>query len=191
MENKTVGFACGAMDLLHAGHVLMLEECSRYCDYLIVGLHTNPNIDRPDKNKPVQSLVERYIQLSACKYVDEIVPYETEQDLLELLKAFPIDVRFVGMDWKDKPFTGHEINSIDVIYTQRDHDYSSSGLRSTITSAEHERTFVNLAKEESDRDSLYGELMSSASQRIADELAKDIAKYDAEDVARRRKENLQ
>ena len=159
-KNKTVGFACGAMDLLHAGHVLMLAECSTHCDYLVVGLHTNPQLDRPEKNKPVQSLVERYIQLSACKYVDEIVPYETERDLLELLKAFPIDVRFVGMDWKDKPFTGHEINSIDVFYTQRDHDYSSSALRKHIAVSERSKDLAQLARDESDRDSLYSDILS-------------------------------
>ena len=100
-----IGFTCGAMDLLHAGHILMLEDCKSNCDYLIVGLHTNPQLDRPEKNKPVQSVIERYIQLKGCEYVDEIVPYETEADLIELLKALPINTRFVGSDWKDKPFT--------------------------------------------------------------------------------------
>jgi len=126
-----VGFTCGAMDLFHAGHVLMLEECKKYCDRLIVGLHTNPNLDRPSKNRPVQSLVERYIQLKACPYVDEIVPYEIEEQLLEILKAFKIDVRFVGSDWKDKEFTGHDLD-INIIYNKRDHDYSSSALRNKI-----------------------------------------------------------
>ena len=131
-----IGFTCGAMDLLHAGHILMLEDCKLQCDYLIVGLHTNPQLDRPEKNKPVQSVIERYIQLKGCEYVDEIVPYETEADLIELLKALPINTRFVGSDWKDRPFTGHEITSIDVKYNTRDHDYSSSGLRKRISEAQ-------------------------------------------------------
>jgi len=130
-----IGFTCGAMDLLHAGHILMLEDCKLRCDYLIVGLHTNPQLDRPEKNKPVQSVIERYIQLKGCEYVDEIVPYETEADLIELLKALPINTRFVGSDWKDRPFTGHEITSIEVKYNTRDHDYSSSDLRKRISEA--------------------------------------------------------
>lgn len=127
-----IGFTCGAMDLLHSGHILMLEDCKSKCDHLIVGLHTNPQLDRPEKNKPVQSVIERYIQLQGCKYVDQIVPYETEKDLVELLTAFPIDVRFVGSDWKDKPFTGHDIKTIHVEYNTRNHSYSSSGLRKRI-----------------------------------------------------------
>lgn len=130
---SVIGFTCGAMDLLHAGHVLMLADCKRQCDHLIVGLHTNPQTDRPEKNRPVQSLIERYIQLEGCRYVDQIIPYETEADLIELLTAMPIDVRFVGADWRDKPFTGHEITKIQVKFNTRDHDYSSSGLRHRIT----------------------------------------------------------
>ena len=127
-----IGFTCGAMDLLHAGHILMLKDCRSQCDHLIVGLHTNPQLDRPDKNKPIQSLIERYIQLEGCSYVDQIIPYETEADLVELLTAIPIDIRFVGDDWRDKPFTGHEITKIQVSYNTREHDYSSSGLRRRI-----------------------------------------------------------
>ena len=129
------GFTCGAMDLLHAGHVLMLKDCKSRCDRLIVGLHTNPQLDRPDKNKPIQSVIERYIQLQGCTYVDEIIPYETESDLIELLNAIPIDGRFVGADWKDKPYTGHDIEKIHVEFNTRDHDYSSSGLRNRIADA--------------------------------------------------------
>ena len=130
----TKGFTCGAMDLLHAGHVLMLKECKKHCDYLIVGLHTNPQLDRPDKNRPIQSLVERYYQLEGCAYVDQIIPYETESDLLEILKSLDYDVRFVGADWKGGEFTGHDLpNHLDkVIYNQREHDYSSSELRRRI-----------------------------------------------------------
>ena len=105
MTDKLIkGFTCGAMDVFHAGHVLMMEDCKRHCDYLIVGLHTNPQLDRADKNKPIQSVVERYIQLRGSKFVDEIIPYETESDLIEILKGIDYDIRFVGDDWKDKPF---------------------------------------------------------------------------------------
>ena len=138
MDKKLVkGFTCGAMDVLHAGHVLMLAECKKHCDYLIVGLHTNPRLDRPEKNKPIQSLVERYIQLDGNKSVDQIIPYETEADLIEILKCMDYDVRFVGDDWRDKPFTGHDLpGHLDkVIYNKREHDYSSSGLRARIAEA--------------------------------------------------------
>ena len=130
-----VGFTCGSMDLLHAGHVLMLQECKQYCDRLIVGLQTDPTLDRPgDKNRPCQTIVERYIQLKAVKYVDEIIPYQTEEDLVELLRAIPFDVRFVGEDWKGKPYTGHDLQGMadKVMYNHRYHDYSSSRLRSRI-----------------------------------------------------------
>jgi len=138
MDKKIIkGFTCGAMDVLHAGHVLMLAECKKHCDYLIVGLHTNPRLDRPEKNKPIQSLVERYIQLAGNKSVDQIIPYETEADLIEILKSMDYDVRFVGDDWRDKPFTGHDLpGHLDkVIYNKREHDYSSSGLRARIAEA--------------------------------------------------------
>jgi len=130
-----IGFTCGAMDLLHAGHILMLQDCKSKCDHLIVGLHTNPQLDRPEKNKPIQSVIERYIQLQGCEYVDQIIPYETEADLIELLRSVPIDVRFVGADWKDLPYTGHDITKIHVEFNTRDHDYSSSGLRKRIADA--------------------------------------------------------
>lgn len=139
MADKLIkGFTCGAMDVFHAGHVLMMEDCKRHCDYLIVGLHTNPQLDRVEKNKPIQSLVERYIQLRGSKFVDEIIPYETESDLVEILKGIDYDVRFVGDDWKDKPFTGHDLpgHLAKVVYNSRKHDYSSSALRGRI--AEHE-----------------------------------------------------
>ena len=158
------GFTCGAMDVFHAGHVLMLKECKKHCDYLVVGLHTNPRLDRPEKNKPVQSLVERYIQLSGSKYVDEIFPYETENDLLEILKTLDYDVRFVGADWKDKAFTGHDIpGHIDkVVYNQRDHDYSSSGLRKRIYLSEIQSTIDRTQKEEDERPILYKDIMDNS-----------------------------
>lgn len=107
---RRIGFVCSAFDLFHAGHVLMLEEAKQQCDHLIVGLQTDPTLDRPHKNKPVQSVFERFVQLRACKYVDEIVVYSTEADLLNLLQSFPIDVRILGEEYEGKDFTGHLMN---------------------------------------------------------------------------------
>jgi len=126
-QKKVIGFTCGALDLLHAGHVLMLEECKNKCDYLIVGLQTDPSIDRKEKNKPIETVEERIIRLNGCKYVDEIIVYETELDLYNLLKGLKLDVRFVGEDHKNKPFTGDDLE-IRVIFNSRNHDYSSSNL---------------------------------------------------------------
>jgi glycerol-3-phosphate cytidylyltransferase len=126
-----IGFTASAFDFLHGGHVLMLQEAKTICNYLIVGLQVDPSRDRDTKNKPSQSLVERQIQLKATKYVDEIIVYETEQDLLEILKAIPIDVRIIGEDYVGKDFTGKQYcldNDIDIYYNRRRHDYSSSGL---------------------------------------------------------------
>lgn len=130
-----VGFTASAFDLLHAGHILMLKEAKGYCDYLMVGLQVDPTIDRPNKNQPVQSVTERYIQLAAVKYVDEIIVYSTENDLLQILKAFPIDIRIIGEDYRGKQFTGHDLGLHDVIYNSRKHDYSSSNLRERIAAA--------------------------------------------------------
>ncbi len=130
-----VGITFSAFDLLHAGHVKMLEEAKRQCEYLICGLQTDPTIDRPEKNKPVQTVVERYIQLKACKHVDEIVPYATEQDLEDILRAFKIDVRIVGEEYKDKTFTGRafcEETGIELYFNKRSHRFSSSGLRKEV-----------------------------------------------------------
>ncbi|HEY0908470.1 MAG TPA: adenylyltransferase/cytidyltransferase family protein [Candidatus Paceibacterota bacterium] len=134
-NTQTVGFTCGAMDLLHAGHVLMLKECRSQCDKLIVALQSDPSIDRVAKNRPIQSMEERQIQLEGCRYVDEIVHYDTEADLVNLLKTIKPDVRFLGADWKDKKFTGHDL-PIKVIFNSRDHGYSSSDLRKRIYKAE-------------------------------------------------------
>lgn len=132
MKNgKKIGFTAGAFDLTHAGHYLMFQESRDNCDYLIVGLQTDPSLDRPEKNKPVQSLEERKIQLEACKYIDEIVVYEREAELLELLKQLNPDVRFIGEDWRGKPFTGHELD-IRLYFNKRDHGYSSSSLRKRV-----------------------------------------------------------
>ena len=131
-----IGFTCSTFDLLHAGHITMLEEAKRHCDYLIVGLQTDPTIDRPDtKNMPVQSLVERQIQLAAVKYIDEIVCYATEQDLEDLLLTLPIDVRVLGVEYKDKDFTGKDICrrlGIELYFNKRDHRFSSTDLRKRI-----------------------------------------------------------
>lgn len=130
-----IGITFSAFDLLHAGHIKMLEEAKKQCDYLIVGLQTDPTIDRPEKNKPVQSVVERYIQLKGCKYVDEIVPYATEQDLEDVLRSFAIDVRILGDEYKDKNFTGRaycEEKGIELYYNKREHRFSSSGLRKEV-----------------------------------------------------------
>lgn len=123
-----VGFTCSAFDLLHAGHVAMLEEARDNCDYLVVGLHTNPQLDRPEKNKPIQSTFERFIQLDGCKYVNKIIPYDTEADLLNLLKILQPDLRILGKEYEGKEFTGHELN-IPLYFNSRDHTYSSSELR--------------------------------------------------------------
>lgn len=131
--SKIIGFSCSTFDLLHAGHILMLAEAKHTCDYLIVGLQTNPAIDRPDtKNKPVQSIVERYVQLNAVKFVDEIIVYETERDLEDLLMFLPLNVRFIGEEYHGKDFTGKQIcvdRNIDIIYNSRTHRFSSTELR--------------------------------------------------------------
>jgi len=126
-----IGFTCGAFDLLHAGHIVMLEESRSQCDYLIVGLQTDPTIDRPEKNKPIQSVYERFVQLDAVKYIDNIIPYDTEESLIDLLKSQHIDIRFVGEDYRDRDFTGSDL-PIEVQYTSRQHSFSSSGLRKRI-----------------------------------------------------------
>jgi glycerol-3-phosphate cytidylyltransferase len=129
------GITFSAFDLLHAGHVKMLEEAKSICDYLIVGLQTDPTLDRPNKNKPTQTVVERYIQLKACKFVDEIVPYATEQDLLDVLQSFQIDIRIVGDEYLDKNFTGRaycEEKGIELYFNSRDHRFSSSALRKEV-----------------------------------------------------------
>ena len=135
-ETLKVGFTCSTFDLLHAGHILMLEEAKSVCDYLICGLQTDPTIDRPDtKNKPVQSIVERYVQLKAVKHVDEIVIYSTEQDLIDLLQILPIDVRILGEEYKDKKFTGREVCdnlAISFYFNSRTHRFSSTELRNRV-----------------------------------------------------------
>ena len=121
------GFTCGAFDLLHAGHIVMMKEAKENCDYLIVGLQTDPSIDRQEKNQPVQSVYERYMQLQAVKYVDEILPYDTEQSLLDLIESTEFHVRFVGEDYIDKDFTGKGMH--EIYYTNRQHSFSTTNLR--------------------------------------------------------------
>ena len=135
-ENKKmkVGFTCSTFDLLHAGHILMLKEAKTICDFLIVGLQVDPTIDRPTKNKPIQSITERYIQINAVKYVDEIIIYSTEEDLLEILKSYPIDVRIIGEEYKGTQFTGHDLGLHDIYYNSRKHSFSSSALRKRVAS---------------------------------------------------------
>jgi len=131
-----VGFTCSTFDLCHAGHVMMLREAKTVCDYLIVGLQTDPTIDRPEKNKPVQTLLERYIQLNAIEYIDEIVPYQTEQDLEDILNMFPINVRILGEEYKNGKFTGRATcakRGIELYYNKRDHRFSSSDLRERVS----------------------------------------------------------
>ena len=123
-----IGFTCGAFDLLHAGHVMMLAEAKTQCDWLIVGLQTDPTIDRPNKNRPVQTTFERYTQLKGCRFVDEIVPYDTEDDLFNLLSTYNIDVRIVSDEYKDTIFTG-KLLGIDIYYNKRSHNFSSTELR--------------------------------------------------------------
>jgi len=139
-EGKKIGITFSTFDLLHAGHIAMLSEAKNHCDYLIAGLQTDPTIDRPDtKNKPVQSIVERQIQLSACRYVDEVVVYQTEQDLIDLLLILPVDVRILGIEYENKDFTGKKEcwdREIELVFNGRDHSFSSSSLRKRVAAAE-------------------------------------------------------
>ena len=129
------GVTFSTFDLLHAGHIAMLKEAKQHCDYLICGLHVDPQVERPEKNSPVQSIIERYLQLSAVKYVDEIVPYNLEKDLADILLTFPINIRIIGADYKDTDFSCKQLcidNNIEIYYNSRSHSFSSSGLRKRI-----------------------------------------------------------
>lgn len=134
-----IGITFSCFDLFHAGHVKMLEEAKNQCDYLIVGFQIDPSIDRPEKNKPVQSVLERFIQIKACKYIDEIVPYVSEQDLLDILSAYKINIRIIGEEYKTISFTGKNLcksKNIEIYYNKREHRFSSSGLRKQVMKAE-------------------------------------------------------
>jgi len=147
-DGKRIGITFSTFDMLHAGHVAMLSDAKNHCDYLIAGLQTDPTIDRPDtKNKPIQSIVERQIQLAGCRYVDEVVIYSTEQDLVDILLTLPIDVRILGVEYEGKQFTGDEAcwkRGIDIIFNGRDHSFSSSSLRKRVAEAE---TYKLLSKQ--------------------------------------------
>jgi glycerol-3-phosphate cytidylyltransferase len=130
-----VGFTCSTFDLLHAGHLIMLREAKEQCDYLICGLQVDPSVDRKEKNAPIQTVVERYTQLKGVEYVDEIIPYGTEVDLEDILSMYPINVRILGEEYRDKPFTGRDIcrkRDIELYFNKRDHRFSSSDLRSRV-----------------------------------------------------------
>ena len=129
--NMKVGFTCSCFDLFHAGHVMMLKEAKTQCDWLVVGLQTDPTLDRAGKNKPIQSVLERFIQLEACKYVDEIIPYSTEKELMDILTSYPIDVRIIGEEYRDKKFTGYNL-SMAVYFNSRQHSFSTTELRQRV-----------------------------------------------------------
>ena len=134
-----IGITFSTFDLFHAGHVKMLEEAKTKCDYLIVGLQLDPSIDRPEKNKPTQSIIERYVQLKGCKFIDEIVPYVSEEDIIDILSSFKIDIRIIGEEYKEKDFTGKEYckkKGIEIYYNKREHRFSSSALREQVASSE-------------------------------------------------------
>ena len=137
-SQETVGFTCGAFDLLHAGHAMMLEEARKQCDYLVVGVQTDPSIDRPEKNDPVQTFEERLTMVKSIRWVDKVCIYDTEESLVHLLKKITPDVRIVGADWKGKKFTGHDL-PINVYFNSRDHGYSTSDLRDRVFNDELEK----------------------------------------------------
>lgn len=145
-EGKRIGITFSTFDMLHAGHIAMLSEAKNHCDYLICGLQTDPTIDRPDtKNKPIQSVVERQIQLAACRYVDEVVVYQTEQDLCDLLLILPVDVRILGVEYENKDFSGRDEcynRNIEIVFNGRDHSFSSSSLRKRVVAAETEKALL-------------------------------------------------
>jgi len=138
-KNHKVGITFSTFDLLHAGHIKMLEEAKQQCNYLIVGLQLDPSINRKEKNAPSQSIIERYIQLKGCKYIDEVVPYVSEQDLEDILQSFKLDVRIIGEEYRKKDFTGKlycKEKGIEIYYNKRDHRFSSSELRNQVKKAE-------------------------------------------------------
>lgn len=144
-NNIIIGITCSTFDLLHAGHIIMLEECKKYCDYLICALQVDPTIDRPNKNKPIQSIVERYIQLDAVQHVNKIIPYSTEEELITILSSLDLDVRIIGEEYKDTDFTGKDVcikRGIKIVYNKRDHDFSTTSLRERIYEQESTKRFV-------------------------------------------------
>ena len=162
MKKYNIGFTASTFDLLHAGHILMLREAKEQCEYLICGLQVDPTIDRDNKNQPIQTLTERFIQLSACKYVDEIVPYVTEADLEEVLRAYPINVRILGEEYRHTNFTGRDIcksRDIALYFNKRDHKMSSSGLRARVYNAEVDK--IEAKRSHVISNSSFGQIVSS------------------------------
>jgi len=144
MDKKyNIGFTCSTFDLFHAGHIMMLREAKEQCNHLIVGLQTDPTIDRPEtKNKPVQSMFERYVQLQACKYVDEIIPYSTEKELIDILLSYAVDVRILGNEYENKSFTGRQeciLRGIEFYFNKREHTFSTTELRQRVVDAEADK----------------------------------------------------
>lgn len=141
-----IGFTCSTFDLFHAGHIMMLKEAKSVCDHLIVGLQTDPTLDRKEKNKPVQTIFERYVQLEACKYVDEIVVYATEKELIDILLSYPINVRILGDEYEDKDFTGKQectYRGIEFYFNKRLHSFSTTELRNRVVYAEDIKRMKN------------------------------------------------
>lgn len=130
------GFTAGCFDLLHAGHILMFKEAKEHCDHLTVFLQTDPSVDRPEKNKPIESITERLIKLEGCKYVDKIIIYSTEKELYNQIQFYQWDLRIIGADHKGKPYTGDDLN-IPVYFNSRDHAYSTTNLRIRVYNAEN------------------------------------------------------
>ena len=137
-NTKIIGFTCSTFDLLHTGHILMLEEAKTQCDYLVCGLQIDPTVDRPEKNKPIQSLYERFIQLNAVKYVDAIIPYTTEEELLTILQTEGIDIRILGDEYQTKHFTGNNLD-MDYYFNKRTHNYSTTELRRRVADMEQSK----------------------------------------------------
>lgn len=144
-QNKVIGITCSTFDLLHTGHIIMLEECKKHCDFLICALQVDPTLDRPEKNKPIQSIVERYLQLEAVEYVDRIIPYSTEEDLRTIFMSLDINVRIIGEEYKGQEFTAKDIcqdRGIHLIYNKREHNFSTTSLRTRIYEKEYSKRFV-------------------------------------------------
>lgn len=140
VEGKKIGFTASSFDLLHPGHISMLAEAKSHCDFLVVGLLTDPTISRPEvKNKPIQTTFERFVQIQAIEYIDELIPFDTEEDLEQMLKMIKPNIRFVGSEYKGTHHTGWDIPGIDIFYNRRDHDYSTTELRERVYEREKEK----------------------------------------------------
>lgn len=142
-ENKIVGFTASSFDLLHTGHILMLSEIKQQCDFLIVALQDNPNLERDSKNKPIETIFERWIKLNSCKYIDYIIPYSNENDLLNILNILKPHKRFLGIEYKNTQFTGYDIKEIEIIFNSREHNYSSTSIRNRISNIEKKTNHNN------------------------------------------------